>query len=392
MCDSKMKNIIIEFPKITPLEQQSIELVERKGIGHPDSICDGLAESVSRALSKEYLRRFGKILHHNTDQVELVGGEANSVFGGGEVIRPIYILLSGRATTYVGNERIPVGTIAIRTAREYLKDNLKNLDVNSDVILDQRIGQGSADLRDVFGREGVPKSNDTSFGVGFAPLSTTEKLVLETERYIGKLDLKEVGEDVKVMGVRNGDNIILTIADAMVSGYIPDIDHYKSIINDLYEKINDFVVKLTDKPVKIDINAADDYKKKSVYLTVTGTSAEHGDDGSVGRGNRANGLITPYRPMSVEASAGKNPVNHVGKIYNLLSKDIAEEIAKEGCEEVCVRMMSQIGSPINKPLIASVQIIGDKGLESKAREIVDYKLENITDITKRCVEGKLDVF
>ena len=48
--------------------QQTIEFVERKGIGHPDSIADGLAESVSRALCKMYIERYGRILHHNTDE------------------------------------------------------------------------------------------------------------------------------------------------------------------------------------------------------------------------------------------------------------------------------------------------------------------------------------
>ncbi len=59
----------------------------------------------------------------------------------------------------------------------------------------------------------------------------------------------------------------------------------------------------------VHVNTADDIKKKSVFLTVTGTSAEMGDDGSVGRGNRCNGLITPNRPMSMEATSGKNPID-----------------------------------------------------------------------------------
>jgi len=273
-----------------------------------------------------------------------------------------------------------------------MRENFKNLDVDS-VEIDQRIGQGSADLRAVFEREGIPRSNDTSFGVGFAPLSTTERLVLETERYINNgLRMKEVGEDVKVMGIRNKESIVLTIACAMVSKYIKDLDHYISLIEEMHSKLVDFAAKITEREVHIDINTGDDYEKGSVYLTITGMSAEQGDDGSVGRGNRANGLITPYRPMSLEATAGKNPVNHVGKIYNLLSNKIAHDIAEEGAEQVYVRIMSQIGKPIDQPLIASVQLIGDKSLESRAKRIVDNWLEDITDITQLCVEGKISVF
>lgn len=388
-----MRNIVLEFPDEIPLEKQSVELVERKGIGHPDSICDGIAESISRALSKEYMQRHNEILHHNTDQVELVGGGAKPEFGGGEITRPMYILLSGRATTLIEGNEIPVGTIAIEAAKKYIGENFPNIDVNSHVEIEEKLGHGSSDLRHVFAQKGVPNSNDTSFGVSFAPLSLTEKLVLESEKYItGKMGMKEVGQDIKVMGVRNNDKITLTIAAAMVSKYLDDLDHYKSAIGDMNTKLKDFIAGITDKDVEIHINTGDDYEKGSLFLTVTGTSAEHGDDGSVGRGNRANGLITPYRPMSMEATAGKNPVNHVGKLYNILSNKIAQEIAGEGAEQVYVRLMSQIGKPIDQPLMASVQVIGDKSIENKAREITDRWLEKVTDVTQMCLDGVVCTF
>jgi S-adenosylmethionine synthetase len=387
------RNIDVEFLKLKPLEKQSVELVERKGKGHPDSICDGIAEAVSRALCKEYQKRYGKILHHNTDQVELVGGAAEPKFGGGKVLRPMYILISGRATTFIGDEEIPTGEIAIDTAIDHLNKNFKN--VNPDhFYIDQKLGQGSAELRAVFDQDDIPKANDTSFGIGFAPLSTTENLVLETEKYIQKLDFKELGEDVKVMGCRYKDKITLTVALATVSKFIPDLDHYKSTIEEVHGKLADFTSKISNgKEVEIHINTADDYDKGVIYLTVTGLSAEMGDDGSVGRGNRANGLITPYRPMSLEASSGKNPVNHIGKMYNLLARKIAKEIAEEGgAEQVHVGLLSQIGKPIDQPLIVTIKIIGENSIESKARKIADYWLENIREITKLCVEGKLDTF
>jgi len=389
-----MKSIVVSFPEIIPIEKQKIELVERKGLGHPDSLCDGIAESVSRALCAEYIERYGRVLHHNTDQVELVGGAARPEYGGGEMIKPVYILLSGRATTLVDNERIPVSEIAIDAARNYLKNTLKNIELDKFAEIDERIGMGSADLQHVFDyRCNIPKSNDTSFGVGYAPLSDLEKIVLETERYInGKLGMKEVGEDVKVMGLRNGDDIKLTVAAAMVSGHIPDLDYYISTIEKLHSKLEKFTSGMTERNVDIYINTADDYENDCVYLTFTGTSAEQGDDGSVGRGNRANGLITPYRPVSLEATSGKNPINHIGKIYNLLSKEIAEDIAEEGAEEVHVRLMSQIGKPIDHPMIASINILGDRNLKKKAIEITNYWLENVTKITEMCVEGKVTTF
>jgi len=390
-----MRNITIDFPDEKPLVEQPVELVERKGIGHPDSICDGLAEAVSRGLSNHYLKQFGQILHHNTDQVELVGGRSDPKYGNKEILKPIYILLSGRATNVYEKDEIPVGDIALKSARQYLKETFKYIDLEKGAILDQKLGLGSSDLRDVFGRDGIPKSNDTSFGVSFAPFSLTEQLVYDTEKYInGKLKdaLPASGTDVKVMGVRLGDEITLTIANAFVCRHIKDYKNYESLKEEMKEKLLDFIAKKTDENVKVDINTGDNAEHKSGFITVTGTSAEMGDDGSVGRGNRANGLITPYRPMSLEATAGKNPVNHVGKIYNILSKKIADDIAAAGAKQAYVRLMSQIGKPIDKPLCASVQVIGDKSLEAEARRITDYWLEHVTQVTKWCVEGKAETF
>jgi len=378
-----------------------VEIVERKGVGHPDSLADGIAESVSRALCREYLERFDRILHHNTDEVQLVAGEAKPEFGGGEVIRPIYILITGRATAYVGDEEVPVGTIALRAAREYLDETVRHLDVDRHVVLEPKIGHGSADLRDVFERgEEVPLANDTSFGVGFAPLTTTERLVYETERFINsdrlKKELPEVGEDVKVMGLREGDTIELTIAAAMVSRLIDDLDHYVSVVEELKDRVKDLVAELApDADVTVHVNTADDYERGTVYLTVTGTSAEQGDDGSVGRGNRVNGLITPCRPMSMEAAAGKNPVNHVGKLYNVLAHRMARRIYEEtGADEVYVRLLSQIGRPINDPKAVDVQLVGDVDREDvrRAERVAEELLDGVTELTREFVEGKVEVF
>jgi ATP phosphoribosyltransferase len=157
--------------------------------------------------------------------------------------------------------------------------------------------------------------------------------------------------------------------------------------------------KSTKRKVIVHLNTGDDIKNESIYLTVTGTSAEMGDDGSVGRGNRCNGLITPNRPMSMEATSGKNPINHIGKIYNLLSTQIATECVAqvEGIEEMYIRLLSQIGQPIDRPLVASVQVLPMSGvrmqkIQGEIEGIVDQSLENVTDITERVIRGELKTF
>ena len=398
------RNIFIEKITSTPVEEQKIEVVERKGVGHPDSLADGIADSVSRALCQNYSDTFGMSMHHNTDQVEIVGGQATVEFGGGEVTEPIYILLSGRATTVADGKVIPVHKIAAEAAKEYLSKTVRNLDVENHVVIDSKISQGSVDLRDVFNRKGeVPSANDTSFGVGFAPFSDVEGLCLDIERTMNSDKFKEKfpgsGEDIKVMGLREDDKITFTIANAMVSKYIPDLDHYMSMKEDMTSAIKDLAVKMTDRGVEVYINAADDYDRELVYLTVTGTSAEMGDDGSVGRGNRVNGLITPNRYMSMEAAAGKNPVNHVGKMYNLVSMRMAEDITKDvaGIKEVNIRILSQIGRPIDQPRAASIQLILEDGtsldsIKPKVEEIADKHLDEIKVITDLVIKGEICTF
>lgn len=402
----KNRNIVVEDLVRTPVEMQKVELVERKGIGHPDSIADGIAEAVSRALSREYIKRYGIILHHNTDQVEVVGGRAYPRFGGGEVIKPIYILLSGRAVEFVDREMFPVHEVAIKAAKEYLRKTVKHLDVDNHVVIDSRIGQGSVDLVGVFNKvkeNPIPFSNDTSFGVGYAPLSETEKIVLETERLLNSAKFKKewpaVGEDIKVMGLRKGDEIDLTIAAAIVDSEVQTPQEYLEVKEGIYRAVKELAAQYTQRKVNVYVNTADDPEKDIYYITVTGTSAEAGDDGSVGRGNRVNGLISPNRHMSMEAAAGKNPVSHVGKIYNILANLIAKDIAEQigGVQEVYVRLLSQIGKPIDEPLVASIQIIPENGykveqFERQAYEIADEWLANITKIQKMILEDKINVF
>jgi len=200
------RNIQVEPLRTVHIEDQAVELVERKGLGHPDSIADGVSESVSRALSRLYLDEFGKILHHNTDETQVVGGASEPKFGGGKVTKPIYMLLVGRATTEVNKEKLPIHDTAIEAAKKYVGSVCSHVDIEHDVEFDSKIGSGSVDLRGVFEQKTV-LSNDTSFGVGFAPLSDTERLVLESERFLTlklKKKMPALGEDVKVMGYRSG--------------------------------------------------------------------------------------------------------------------------------------------------------------------------------------------
>ena len=401
-----MRNIIVDELDQKYIEDKEIEIVERKGIGHPDSISDGLGDAVSHALCQMYMDEFGGILHHNTDEVQITAGESDPHFGGGEILKPIDILLTGRGVHEYDGVKLPLERVAIDAAKEFLDKTIINLDVESDCVVQCKIGKGSGDLVDVFSRKGAISSNDTSFGVGYAPFSEVENIVLKTENLLNSRAFKKqhpaIGEDIKVMGLRDKDDITLTIGCAMVSKYVDDRDAYISIREELKDIVADFASGLTNRNLDAYVNTADDDNKQDesgYYLTVSGTSAEMGDDGSVGRGNRANGLITPCRPMSMEATSGKNPINHVGKIYNLLSNIIANDVVEnvEGVKQADLMILSQIGKPIDQPKAASTQIILEDGynledVNKNVETIVDKWLEDISVITEEVVSGKAKTF
>jgi S-adenosylmethionine synthetase len=338
----------IDFERLEedPIENSNIEIVERKGLGHPDTICDSIAEKVSEKLCEAYEERFGKILHHNTDEVQLVAGSSRPEFSGGEIEERIYILLAGRATKEYNDEKIPVDKLAVEAAEEFIEDNFKVLRPGH-IEFESRIGPTSGDLESVYEREEV-LSNDTSFGAGHYPLSDAEELALDIGEEVR--DIHEAGEDVKVLIEREGTSVDVTVAVAGISSRIEDLEAYRNFV----EKVESTVIGIAEESfpeVDVTVNSADDIENGDVYLTVTGTSAENGDDGSVGRGNRFNGLITPMRSMSLEAHSGKNPVTHVGKINQRRAHEISKKVYEETGEFCKAYVVNRIGEEVSEPRV-----------------------------------------
>jgi S-adenosylmethionine synthetase len=399
-----MRNITVEILARTPVARHQVEIVERKGVGHPDSICDAIMERVSIALSREYQDRFGKILHHNIDKAFLVAGDAEIRLGGGRVTDPMRLIFGDRATALWNGEQVPVADIAVRTAKAWIRDNLRFVDPDQHVIYDVQIKPGSPELVDIFSRE-APAANDTSAAVGYAPLTPTEQTVLEVERLLNSRTFKEhhpeVGEDIKVMGYRRGDELHLTAAVAVVDRYIESEATYFARKAALHDAVMDRIkVRPEFSKIHLYVNTLDAPGRGlgGMYLTVTGTSAESGDSGQVGRGNKVNGVIALNRPMGTEAAAGKNPVSHVGKIYTIMTHQVANKIYHEveGIQEIYVWLLSQIGLPIDQPKIAAAQVVLQpharrKTVERRVREVLDHELAEITQLTQDLAEGRYTV-
>jgi S-adenosylmethionine synthetase len=399
-------HFLLEELNRAPVGHQRIELVERKGKGHPDSICGAVAEAVSLALCREYQAAFGRILHHNTDKAMLVAGQTQPRLGGGQVVEPMRLILGDRAVREYQGKRIEVEAIAEATAKGWLRDNLRFVDLEQHVVFQNELKEGSPELTDIFEREAIG-ANDTSAAVGYAPLTETERLVLAAEQWLNSPDFQrrfpEAGEDIKVMGMRRDRDLRLTVALAFVDRFVPDARSYFRRKEEMRLALTDYLtrkLRALDR-VAVHLNTLDDPARGEggMYLTVLGTSAEGGDCGQVGRGNRVNGVIPLNRPISTEAAAGKNPVSHVGKIYTLLTHHIAGQVAQhvQGVVEVYVWLCSQIGRPINAPWIAAAQVILQEGValpdvQPAVEALIEQELATIHEFGKRLSRGELPVW
>jgi len=398
--------IVIEPYKGRPVTDQRVEIVERKGTGHPDYLCDSMMEAVSIALSREYMKKFGAILHHNIDKGLLAAGRVEKLFGGGRVLAPMELTIGDRATFEAGGKKVRVADIAIEAVKAWLKQNMRFVDPERHLNYRVVLAQGSEELTDIFSRAGtVLGANDTSAAVGYYPLSPTEQAVLSLERHLNSKAFKtrypETGEDIKVMGLRTGRDLDLTVAMPLVSRFVWNEKNYFER-KDALRKVMDRFVERFDafRKVKVHFNTLDAPGRglNGVYLSLLGTSAEDADSGQVGRGNRVNGLISLNRPMGTEAAAGKNPVSHVGKIYNVLAHRIARKIHDdvEGVREAYVLMLSRIGSPINEPQVATVQLMMKNGksvkhIAGKAEAIVARELASINRFCIELSKGKYPI-
>jgi S-adenosylmethionine synthetase len=343
-------NIFIE-PLTNPVEKEHVEFVESKGVGHPDTICDSVCQVCADALASYYKKHFRTVLHYNIDKALLVAGTSAPGFRKGKLTKPIDIIIAGRVTDKVGVRKLPVRKIIKDTAARYLKQFRL---ARFNIIID--VKSAAANLATI-SESKKPIANDTSFGASHYPFSATEKLVLDTITYISSAAFRRrfpaAGQDTKVMGIRIKDSTELTIAIAFIGKHVKDMSDYikkkEAIAEHLMKRFN----------TTVNINTLDNITGNAddIYLTVSGLSAEMGDDGQVGRGNRFNELITPNRPMSMEAVAGKN-ARHPGRSYQVAAYHIAKDLVKAGLKSAEVKIVTNIGAPLEEPKAVSLRIQG----------------------------------
>ncbi len=416
-----MKNLTVFSSGSRAVDNVRYEVVERKGIGHPDTICDAVAENISRAFSEYTLREWGVVLRHMLDKIAIQGGSSRVTFGGGEMLKPAKLYLNCRFTREVADRKVPYFDIARDAIHAEFKKAVPAFDAERwlEIVDNTHFSQGPGVVYDVDEKPNerqfffaAPeasflqyhsndlRSNDTSTGVGYAPLSVLERVVLMAENMLNTIALKRkhpcVGTDIKIMGVRIDKEISLTCCVPLISTHIRSEHEYHEQLLSLQSIVQDALqAEFPEYTFRLSMNTRDNPSKSDFYLTLTGSAIESGDEGVVGRGNRINGVIPFTRHMSMEASCGKNPVYHVGKVYTVLCSLISQEIWARLGRENYVYITSQIGKPLTAPWHIGVDLCNVQPTESEKHSIQQIVTKHVSSpdaITQQIIRGDVRLY
>jgi S-adenosylmethionine synthetase len=405
----KKENLLVYSSGVSKINDTPFEVVERKGIGHPDTLCDTLAEKISQRYSQHCLENYGVVLRHMVDKIALSGGSSKVSFGGGEMQQPIRLYLNCRFTRTYQKQIIPYMEIVQDVVYKHFNNVLPLLDVEKwlQIIDNTHFSPGPGVVYEADGltknerqfffevpekkfanfHDNMFRSNDTSTAVGYSPVSKTEKVTLLIEQTLNSTAFKEihpyVGTDIKVMITRSGKSINATVCIPFIAIYTPSKEFYAERLGFLKNEIVSLISSIfPDYSTTVHLNTRDDPSKSDFYLTLTGSAIESGDEGVVGRGNRYNGVIPFTRHMSMEACCGKNPIYHVGKVYTALCENISQEILNSLGLETYVYLTSQMGRNLSDPWSACVEVCDKQISVSQIKNIEDVVLSCLSNVSK----------
>lgn len=366
-------------------ERDGLEVVERKGLGHPDTMADAIAERFSELYTAYSLAEFGTVAHHWVDKTMTIGGEAELDFGWSRLVRPIRVLVVGKATRVVGDVTVPVEDMARQAAADVFRLATPLLDMSTDVtvevLLNDAVGAGRSAswyrpaTADGIERDRRPRSNDTVMCTGYAPLSRLESLVLLLELTLNSGDLRShwpaLGSDVKVLARRVGSEVDVVCCVPNVARIVGSRREYDECIAAIGDLVRDqCALAVPEFTVRVALNTRDG---EQVYLTHSGTALDTGDVGVVGRGNKLNGLIPMSRDGNIEAPCGKNPTYHGGRIYSIVAQHAADLVWSRLGLHSSVNVVAANGDRIDEPSFVAVKVEG--GAEGREQAVSDIVAE-----------------
>jgi S-adenosylmethionine synthetase len=346
---------------------QPMEIVERKGIGHPDTLADGIAELASIRYSEYCLTRFGFVLHHNLDKVGVFGGRARFEWNSGTFDRPLRIVFGGRASTKFGSQNIPLAEILEAAALEQLKHALPGFDkvslefihLTTDSSMYERWFKPETES-DLPERRMIC-SNDTAFLTAVYPRSKAEDIALIVEAFFIRHEW--AGTDIKVLVARTADHFDITCNVPVLAGTVHDYNSYRDVMSEAKQQIVELLRNNIATDLTLRLRALEDTPEHKIaspqdcYMNVSGSAIDYGEDGLVGRGNGRHGLISPSYGAGNETLFGKNPAYQVGKVGALIADILAEQSASVGGGAARIQLAYRRGFQYHDPLFCIVTTV-----------------------------------
>jgi S-adenosylmethionine synthetase len=382
-------------------------------LGTPGHARRSSRRRLSRAYSRYTQGRFGAVLHHNFDKLAILGGASEVRYGEGRMVSPVRVLVNGRAARLCGDNEIPVDKLLRTTTEEFFAERLPELDGHLSIELNvtnnpspgavhtadgpppERSSWFAPRSLDDLRERHVLLANDTSLGTGWAPENQLEKFAHDLFDHLsGPSMFRQThvwcGSDVKVMAYGTCREVDIVLCVPQKSCHVASRCHYLANRHTVLAECRRLAAeRVPDLPARFRLNVRDIPECDELYLTYTGSSIESGDEGMVGRGNRVNGLITPLRPMNIEGANGKNPVYHVGKLYNIAARRIAQRLAEATGDYAEVHLVSATGEPLARPWRVVVRLVADGMPIDRVHAVLLDVLDNFAALTSEIITTDL---
>lgn len=386
----------------------SFEAVERKGIGHPDSMADMIADEFSKVYIKTSLEKWGGVLNHWVDKTTLIGASTIAHIGRFFVKQPIQGLLIGKISDGLPEAKLDLYEL-FHEASSHVLGGALNAEIPRDNIclkVVNSVGNQPDHARnfyapstaDVLQTRDVHEqtANDTVICSAYAMKNNLGDLVRRLENKItsptnGLIVLyPQVGTDVKILAFREGNEIGLTLCVPIHPERIRTRSDYNDILWELKRQIFTEASALARrqrcKVVSLKLNTKDN--ENSAYIAPFGTALGKGDCGVVGRGNRINGIINNLRPATTEAPSGKNPLHHVGKIYTMVCQLYVNTLVHRfDVDYASLCLITCNGADLRRPMRAYLQVSGGQVSDQELSEALNEYLENCPSLWMRFIES-----
>ncbi|MCX6810043.1 MAG: S-adenosylmethionine synthetase [Candidatus Berkelbacteria bacterium] len=356
-------------------ESQPLEIVERKGLGHPDTLADALADEVSRAYSLYCLDKFGAIPHHNVDKLYIGAGLFRRDYGQREMVKPIRVQINGRVSNTMNGQLIPLAYIQTSAVKRYLGYTLPHLDCENELVVECNSTTHSKvpywfEPRDVSDlpeyNSGTLRANDTSVCVAHWPPTLGERCAFELEQSFwtqGPEGFRvpvhdHIGQDIKVMVNRVSDELDITLCIPVISTKVSSQQEYVEALRSVEEKLAiqcKSILSGTRYKGSVKVNP-DNGGGYHHYLLAIGSCIDCGEEGVVGRGNTNQGVISIFREHSVEAPDGKNPVYHTGRVLGTLTAVLSRRIYEQLGSACTIVVMTKNKFPLLSPPLVNINM------------------------------------